>query len=114
MNISEHRKAIDNLDEQIVRLLNERTRHVLEIGTLKLKQGEEIYAPHRELGAAEGGQAEQRADQRGIVAGDLPRNNVERAIAGEVLDDRLLRAGSDVHASGGDPAVRRQFALLAA
>jgi len=49
MNISEHRKAIDNLDEQIVRLLNERTRHVLEIGTLKLKQGEEIYAPHREL-----------------------------------------------------------------
>ena len=49
MNISEHRKAIDNLDEQIVRLLNERTRHVLEIGSLKLKQGEEIYAPHREL-----------------------------------------------------------------
>src|SRR5262249_11226213 len=49
MNISEHRKAIDQLDEQIVRLLNERTQHVLEIGNLKLKQGEEIYAPHREL-----------------------------------------------------------------
>jgi len=30
-------------------LLNDRTRHVLEIGSLKLKQGEEIYAPHREL-----------------------------------------------------------------
>jgi len=49
MNISDHRKAIDSLDEQIVRLLNERTRHVLEIGSLKLKHGEEIYAPHREL-----------------------------------------------------------------
>src|SRR3954463_9758715 len=49
MNISDHRKAIDNLDEQIVRLLNDRTRHVLEIGSLKLKHGEEIYAPHREL-----------------------------------------------------------------
>src|SRR5947208_6651174 len=49
MNISEHRKAIDSLDEQIVRLLNDRTRHVLEIGSLKLKHGEEIYAPHREL-----------------------------------------------------------------
>src|SRR5947207_7560589 len=49
MNISEHRKAIDSLDEQIVGLLNDRTRHVLEIGSLKLKQGEEIYAPHREL-----------------------------------------------------------------
>src|SRR5215470_6998990 len=49
MNIPEHRKAIDHLDEQIVKLLNERTRHVLEIGAIKLKAGEEIYAPHREL-----------------------------------------------------------------
>ena len=49
MNISENRKAIDALDAQIVRLLNERTRHVLEIGEIKLKAGEEIYAPHREL-----------------------------------------------------------------
>src|SRR5579863_7719257 len=48
MNIPEHRKAIDKLDAQIVRLLNERTRHVLEIGDIKLKAGEEIYAPHRE------------------------------------------------------------------
>src|ERR1043165_2475269 len=49
MNIPEHRKAIDKLDEEIVRLLNERTRHVLGIGSIKLKAGEEIYAPHREL-----------------------------------------------------------------
>src|ERR1043165_2599786 len=49
MNIPEHRKAIDKLDEQIVKLLNERTKHVLEIGGIKLKAGEEIYAPHREL-----------------------------------------------------------------
>ena len=48
MNIPEHRKAIDKLDEQIVRLLNERTNHVLEIGAIKIKAGEEIYAPHRE------------------------------------------------------------------
>src|SRR5580693_5616934 len=48
MNIPEHRKAIDKLDAQIVRLLNERTRHVLAIGDIKLKAGEEIYAPHRE------------------------------------------------------------------
>ncbi|MFN3409222.1 MAG: prephenate dehydratase [Limisphaerales bacterium] len=49
MNLTEHRKAIDALDEQLVRLLNERTKHVLEIGELKRKAGEEIYAPHREL-----------------------------------------------------------------
>ena len=49
MNIPEHRKAIDKLDTHIVKLLNERTRHVLAIGEIKLKAGEEIYAPHREL-----------------------------------------------------------------
>src|SRR5690348_2845830 len=48
MNIPEHRKAIDRLDAQIVKLLNERTRHVLAIGQIKMAAGEEIYAPHRE------------------------------------------------------------------
>lgn len=48
MNIPEHRQAIDKLDTQIVKLLNERTKHVLAIGEIKLKAGEEIYAPHRE------------------------------------------------------------------
>ncbi|MDR3377112.1 MAG: prephenate dehydratase [Verrucomicrobiae bacterium] len=48
MSLSEHRQAIDRLDARIVRLLNERTRHVLSIGEIKLKAGEEIYAPHRE------------------------------------------------------------------
>ena len=48
MSLSEHRQAIDQLDAQIVRLLNERTKHVLAIGEIKLAAGEEIYAPHRE------------------------------------------------------------------
>ena len=48
MNLAKHRQAIDRLDEQIVRLLNERTNHVLAIGSIKLLNGEEIYAPHRE------------------------------------------------------------------
>lgn len=48
MNILDHRKAIDHLDEQIIKLLNERTRRVLEIGAIKRKAGDEIYAPHRE------------------------------------------------------------------
>lgn len=48
MPISEHRKAIDKLDAQIIRLLNDRTRHVLAIGEIKRRAGEEIYAPHRE------------------------------------------------------------------
>jgi chorismate mutase / prephenate dehydratase len=49
MSIAEHRQAIDKLDLQLLKLLNERTRHVLAIGEIKRKAGEEIYAPHREL-----------------------------------------------------------------
>jgi len=48
VTIPEHRKAIDKLDGQIVKLLNERTKHILAIGEIKLKAGEEIYAPLRE------------------------------------------------------------------
>jgi len=48
LSLSKHRQAIDRLDAHIVRLLNERTRHVLAIGGIKLLAGEEIYAPHRE------------------------------------------------------------------
>jgi chorismate mutase/prephenate dehydratase len=53
MSLADHRKAIDKLDHKIVELLNERTKHVLEIGEIKLKAGEEIYAPHRELAVLE-------------------------------------------------------------
>jgi len=53
MSLQEHRQAIDRLDKKIVSLLNERTRHVLEIGALKVAAGEEIYAPHRELAVIE-------------------------------------------------------------
>ncbi len=48
MTLAELRQAIDRCDAQIVRLLNERTRHVLEIGKLKHAAGHEIYAPQRE------------------------------------------------------------------
>src|SRR5271156_7226664 len=48
MTLSDHRKAIDKLDAQLVRLLNERTKHVLQIGEIKVKSGEAIYVPHRE------------------------------------------------------------------
>jgi chorismate mutase/prephenate dehydratase len=53
MTLHDHRKAIDRLDEEIVQLLNQRTRHVLEIGAIKLKAGEEIYAPQRESAVLE-------------------------------------------------------------
>jgi len=48
MTIPDHRKAIDKLDARIIHLLNERTRHVLQIGEIKIHSGEAIYVPHRE------------------------------------------------------------------
>ncbi len=80
MNIPEHRKAIDKLDARIVQLLNERTRHVLEIGEIKIKAGEPIYAPHRERAVF---QRVSRHNQGPITAESL------RAIYREVMSSAL-------------------------
>ena len=47
-NLQNLRSRIDAIDERLVRLLNERTEHVLKIGDIKKTAGEEIYAPERE------------------------------------------------------------------
>ncbi|MHC4654275.1 MAG: chorismate mutase [Planctomycetota bacterium] len=48
MSLEELRKRIDELDHQLVQLLNERARFVIEIGKLKNKSGKAVYAPDRE------------------------------------------------------------------
>lgn len=42
------REKIDELDRQLVRLLNERTRCAIEIGRIKRQLKREIYDPKRE------------------------------------------------------------------
>jgi chorismate mutase/prephenate dehydratase len=48
MSIEELRKQIDKLDRQLVELLNERARIVIEIGKLKNQTGKPVYSPDRE------------------------------------------------------------------
>jgi len=48
MSLDELRNQIDKLDHQLVKLLNERARVVIEIGKLKNKTGGQVYAPDRE------------------------------------------------------------------
>lgn len=48
MNLDDLRNEIDRCDREIIKLLNERTDVVLEIGRLKKDNGTEIYAPARE------------------------------------------------------------------
>lgn len=46
--IDELRQRIDELDEELVRLLNQRASCALEIGRLKQQAGMQIYQPSRE------------------------------------------------------------------
>jgi len=48
MDIEDWRQKIDVVDEQLVHLLNERTKAALEIGKLKQKAAMAIYEPGRE------------------------------------------------------------------
>lgn len=48
MTLEELRRRIDQLDEQLVELLNERAHCALEIGKLKKTLGLEVYQPDRE------------------------------------------------------------------
>jgi chorismate mutase len=48
MDIADWRTRIDELDEQIVKLLNERAACAVSIGDLKRQNGAAIYEPLRE------------------------------------------------------------------
>ena len=48
MSLEELRKKIDAIDTKLVKLLNERAQVVVEIGKLKSKTAQTIYAPDRE------------------------------------------------------------------
>ena len=46
--IEKFRNRIDHIDEELVRLLNERAECALEIGQIKQASGVEVYQPTRE------------------------------------------------------------------
>lgn len=48
MSLDELRKKIDRIDQQLVQLLNERAKVVVEIGKLKSQTERPVYAPDRE------------------------------------------------------------------
>jgi chorismate mutase len=48
LSIERWRKEIDSIDEQLVRLLNERSKCAIELGRIKRELGLPIYSPARE------------------------------------------------------------------
>ena len=54
MSIEDWRRRIDEIDKSLVKLLNERSRCVVEIGKIKHTTGEPLYQPDRENQILEG------------------------------------------------------------
>jgi chorismate mutase/prephenate dehydratase len=48
MSLEELRKKIDTIDEQLVKLINQRAQVVVEVGKLKQADSSPVYVPHRE------------------------------------------------------------------
>ena len=85
--MAELRDRIDALDEQIVRLLNDRAQCALELGTLKESAGLEIYQPARESAVLE--------HARRINGGPLGGTAITRLFERIIDENRRLERGSD-------------------
>ena len=83
------RRRIDELDERLVSMLNERARLVVDVGHLKRGDGTPIYAPHREADVLD---RVLRAS-----AGPLPPRTIEAVyrelMSGSFALERPLRIG---------------------
>lgn len=80
MKLDELRQRIDQLDTELVRLLNERTQVVLQVGEFKNEKQAEIYVPAREL------EVFQRVES--LNEGPLP-NSAMRAVYREIMSASL-------------------------
>lgn len=88
-SLDDIRREIDRMDDQIVRLLNERASLIVEVGRVKRETNVPIYAPHRE----------QAVLQRVLAAnaGPLPARTVEAVyrelMSGSFALEQPLRIG---------------------
>ncbi len=83
MSLSEIRQKIDALDEQLLRLLNERAELAHEVGVEKRARNAEIYAPEREEQVLRA-----LAEKNKALGGRLPESAI-RAIYREIMSAAL-------------------------
>jgi len=87
--LNELRRRIDELDESLVRLLNERASLVQDVGRVKQRDGLPIYAPHREARVLE--------RVLGFSTGPLPARTIEAVykeiMSGSFALEQPLRIG---------------------
>jgi len=97
------RSKIDGIDTKLVKLLNERTERVIEIGKLKRESGGEIYSPDREEAVL--------AKVVGKSAGPLPPESL-RAIYREIMSSALALEKPLVIAYLGPEATYSHMAVI--
>ena len=97
MTIDELRRQIDQLDERLVELLNERAACALDIGRLKQTLGLEVYQPDRESEVLQHVQAHSARTGGPLTADAVARvfnriideaRRIERATARERREER--------------------------
>ena len=94
-DIGSLRKRIDTIDEQLVRLLNERSSYALAIGRLKEHAREPIYQPARE--------AEVLEHVRSINGGPLDNAAMTRLFERVIDEARRLERLAANDRIGGTP-----------
>lgn len=109
MNLADIRTKIDVVDEQIIRLLNERADLVHEVGVIKKADGQPIYAPEREEKvlralAAKAVEMKSRLPEQSIRA--IYREIMSAALA---LEKDITIAYFGPHATNTHQAARSRF-----
>jgi len=103
MDLSDLRKEIDRIDENIISLINQRYKHVAEVGKWKDNNAHEIYVPEREKALL------QRLE--GLNEGPLP-NVTLRAVYREIMSGALaLESAISIAYLGPENTFSNQAAL---
>jgi len=84
-NLSDWRRRIDDLDQKLVELLNERSRCALEIGKLKQQQNLPLYQPEREKEVLENAERNNRGPLTHAAIRRLFERIIDEARAAERL-----------------------------
>ena len=103
MDINELRIRIDEVDEQILKLLNRRAGYALKIGHIKRVAGLEVYVPEREVQVLNHVQTE----NVGPLANEAVKRLFERIIdesrrleQEKVAEEKKMKSGTKVSDDG--------------
>jgi chorismate mutase len=103
LDIGGWRDEIDRIDEELVRLLNDRSKCAIEIGRLKREIGQPVYSPARETQVLE--------HVTGVNAGPLDDEGIRRLFE-RIIDEsrRIERVTVELEMEGRrGPAVKASY-----